>query len=253
MTAYQDLSGSLFDASTWRVDVHRHLPQRRQDPRRDPERHADRGDPRRCRDQRRGLQRADQRGRRRAADRGGARTAATRSGPKMRHHRRPPASPRRGISSGPALGRHHRAGPGPAAVHAARERRRGVVVHRDSAAPLVRERSVGGSGLLGEPQPVAPARPALGRHASTARGYRATGRSGPISTTGWPPRRSRPCRRCHRGPHRRASRVGDHRAAGEPAAPRSSRSPRAVVVLNEEWQHRLYADRTSRARLDRIR
>lgn len=62
-----------------------------------------------------------------------------------------------------AVGYHRRTGPTPGPGAPARTDRRGVVLHRDAAPRLVRERRVGPPLDRRRAGPVAPARPAVGR------------------------------------------------------------------------------------------
>ena len=129
---------------------------------------------------------------------------------------------------------------------AARVGRRRVVVHRDAAPPRVRHRRLGPPGDPRRPRAVGPAGPALGRDARHARACRATATSG---------RRSTRCSRCAATGWRTVRQVvdglTDESLAGEtepvegPAGRgrELSRCAMPAAVLNEEWQHRLYAER----------
>ena len=187
---------------------------------------------------------AGQRRRRDPAGQRRARPALPRPRQDAAHHgRRVP----RGLGCARAtLGRDRRARPTARPAAAARERRRGVVVHRNVAPSRVCHRRMDPAGDSRRSGAVGSARPPVGRDArhtrhptrprgpaQPRRGARAAGRPDGDRTPGG--------RRAHGGAARHLDRAGRRRglAAGRELPVREC----LLTILNEEWEHRLYAER----------
>ena len=148
-----------------------------------------------------------------------------------------------------AVGRDRRAGPPPRPGAAARVGRRRVVVHRDAAPPGRSPPTPGSGGRSSATRRRGIRWTCRGTRCPTRRACRATATHARRSTrcsrcaaTGWPR-----CARCVDGL------TDEHAATRTPCRSTRARAGRSrrsypvreclLIVLNEEWEHRLYAER----------